>query len=266
MTIERLLDTLWGQYVSENRNVIDIRQLFENAGDRVVNDHIAFRTFNHPKVSLSVLARFFLDYGFEEKEEYFFESKHLYARYYQHNNPDYPKIFISELICEDFDKSLIDLVDRCVSQIPNDMLSSEQLLSSGCLWEPISYELYSQLLEVSEYAAWLYVFGYRANHFAVSVNHLNHFHSIQEVNDLLKNHHVLLNTSGGEVKGSPADCLVQSSTLSQVVEVKFEEGNYQVPCCYYEFAHRFNDASGELFHGFVTQSADKIFESTDFVS
>jgi len=36
-----------------------------------------------------------------------------------------------------------------------------------------------------------------------------------------------------------------------------------VPSCYYEFAKRYADKSGEIYQGFVTTSADKIFESTN---
>ncbi len=37
-----------------------------------------------------------------------------------------------------------------------------------------------------------------------------------------------------------------------------------IPSCYYEFALRHPDpATGRLFPGFVTPSADRIFESTD---
>jgi len=33
--------------------------------------------------------------------------------------------------------------------------------------------------------------------------------------------------------------------------------------CYYEFAYRYNKENRDVFTGFITNSADKIFESTD---
>lgn len=122
----------------------------------------------------------------------------------------------------------------------------------------------SQLSEESEYAAWFYVFGFRANHFTVSINALKKYNDIHRVNDLLTKNGFVLNTSGGEIKGTPADLVQQSSTLADSVNVKFIEGSFEVPCCYYEFAQRFSDSEGHLYNGFVAKSADRIFESTDF--
>ena len=116
----------------------------------------------------------------------------------------------------------------------------------------------------SEYAAWLYVHGIRANHFTVSVNSLKGFRGIEEVNNFLKDNGFLMNNSGGEIKGSKEQLLKQSSTLAEIVPVRFLEGVREVPACYYEFAERFRDADGRLFSGFIAGSADKIFESTDF--
>ena len=45
--------------------------------------------------------------------------------------------------------------------------------------------------------------------------------------------------------------------------MEFVEGKYEVTSCYYEFAYRYPMADGTLFSGFVADSADKIFESTN---
>jgi hypothetical protein len=47
------------------------------------------------------------------------------------------------------------------------------------------------------------------------------------------------------------------------VKVDFSDGAQYIPGCYYEFARRFPMPDGRLFRGFVTGSADKIFESTN---
>jgi hypothetical protein len=47
-------------------------------------------------------------------------------------------------------------------------------------------------------------------------------------------------------------------------EYEFAEGAFGIPSCYYEFAQRFPMPDGKLFNGFVTRSANKIFESTDY--
>jgi len=73
-----------------------------------------------------------------------------------------------------------------------------------------------------------------------------------------------MNTSGGEIKGTPEQLLRQSSTLADKVAISFKEGSYEIPACYYEFAQRYKDKSGKLYSGFIAKSADKIFESTDY--
>ena len=138
------------------------------------------------------------------------------------------------------------------------------MIYRGSVFQSISYEIYEQLREESEYAAWLYVFGYRANHFTVSINHLENFKGIGEVNSFLKSNGFTLNSSGGEIKGSPNQLLEQSSTLADRVKVTFGDGTFEIPLCYYEFAQRYKDTEGNLFNGFVAGSADKIFESTDY--
>jgi hypothetical protein len=46
--------------------------------------------------------------------------------------------------------------------------------------------------------------------------------------------------------------------MSKEILVDFSDGSYNVPGCYYEFAYRYNN-----FNGFITQSANHIFESTN---
>ena len=58
--------------------------------------------------------------------------------------------------------------------------------------------------------------------------------------------------------------VIESRLRVRGVPVKFIEGEYMVPACYYEFAERFRAKDGEIFSGFIAESADKIFESTDF--
>jgi len=102
-----------------------------------------------------------------------------------------------------------------------------------------------------------------ANHFTVLVNALGTFDDLGQLNRFLVENGFELNTSDGEIKGSPQVYLEQSSTLADRVQVQFSDGAESIPACYYEFARRYPLPNGELFSGFVAKSADKIFESTD---
>ena len=79
----------------------------------------------------------------------------------------------------------------------------------------------------------------------------------------LKENGFELNNSGGEIKGSKEVLLEQSSTLADKIEVEFSDNKLIIPSCYFEFAKRYAMKDGSLYQGFVAQSADKIFESTD---
>lgn len=263
MSYQTLFKTLWKDYIDRNPQVLQIYQLFTQAGETVVNDHIALRTFNDPRVNVDALAKIFIQCGYEEKGKYEFPVKKLFAKHYEHPDSNAPKVFISELIVEEFSSSLQAVIQNCVNRIPNKLLNTPALIYSGAVWQPLSYKTYQSLQDESEYAAWMYAFGFCANHFTVNVNALKTFESIQKVNEFLVNQGFKLNTSGGAIKGTPADCLEQSSTLAGEIEVKFNEGIFEVPSCYYEFAKRYPLPDGKLYTGFIAASADKIFESTD---
>ena len=260
--IHALLDALWADYTAITPQAARVHDLLTRRGERIVNDHIALRTFDLPSVNIEVLARPFVDGGYVSRGEYAFEEKHLDAKHYEHHDATLPKVFISQLRTGDFSQALRDVVRGLVGQIPADVLRREDLPVAGRLWQ-VSYAQYEALRAVSEYAAWVAAFGFRANHFTVSVNALRQIDSLEALNALLKQAGFALSTSGGEIKGSPEVYLEQSSTLADTVEVAFSDRTARIPSCYYEFARRHPLPNGELFQGFVAKSADKIFESTN---
>jgi len=265
MKSETIFERLWEQYVSENPGAGQIHNLFLNKGERVVNDHVAFRTFDDPRVNIDVLARPFLEAGYVPAGEYHFEVKNLKARHYElPGDPEAPRVFISELMLDQFSEELQLTIREQLDAVPKDVLESPELIFKGSIFSSISHATYMRLREESEYAAWMYAFGYRANHFTVSINYLKSFEGISEVNSFLKENDFQLNSSGGEIKGTPEQLLEQSSTLADRVEVEFTDGAHIVPGCYYEFARRYEDASGKLFSAFIAGSADTIFESTNY--
>jgi hypothetical protein len=263
--MEIIFNKLWDIYTTQNPSVKKVYDLFTAEGEEVVNDHIAFRTFDDPRINADVLSKPFIAKGYVEKGNYVFEAKKLTAKHYEiEGDPKAPRVFISQLLTKEFSQDLQTIVRESVDEIPLNKLSSDDLIYSGNLWGPPSYDTYQKLKEESEYAAWLYVFGFCANHFTVSVNYLKKLNTLEKVNQFLKDNGFKMNDSGGEIKGTPDQLLEQSSIKSGIVSTEFTEGTYDVPGCYYEFARRYNDKDGNLFSGFIAKSADKIFESTNF--
>lgn len=260
-TLPGLLDKMWKDYVEINPLAQKIYDIVAAEGEAIQNDHIALRTFNHPRVTVDILAKPFLESGYKYKGDYQFVEKKLYAKHYEHPDKALPKIFISELKIEEFSPKLNEIVNRLVNEIPKGKELEFDFVSAGRPWK-VSIADYNELMKESDYAAWLSAFGYRPNHFTVFINPLKKFSDIHFLNDYLKNKGFKLNASGGEVKGSKEVCLEQSSTLANNIEVAFSDGKLTIPACYYEFAKRYPLQSGELYQGFVAASADKIFEST----
>lgn len=262
---QKLFDPIWEDYLKQNPEVKKVYDLFKGLNEDVVNDHIAFRTFNDPRVNIDVLAKPFVEAGYEFRGEYTFEQKHLYARHFELKGFKHaPRIFISELKLEEMSPFLRETALQLIDEIPTDTLQSSKLILSGRVWNQPSFDIYEKLRQESEYAAWVYVYGFRANHFTVSINALKTLDTIEKVNQFLKEKGFFMNDSGGEIKGTPAELLEQSSIKAGTLPIEFTDGIHEIPSCYYEFARRYPDKNGELYGGFIAKSADKIFESTDF--
>lgn len=261
MTVDTLFGEMWKDYTSLNPSVLKVHEIFTKKGETVINDHVAFRTYNDPRIGLKAYSQFFLKNGYSKKGEYHFKVKKLYAEHYEHSDPLKPKIFISELLTEQLSAPAQKIISALIEQMDFSVTKQDDFCIRGRSWN-CSYDDYQTLLAESEYAAWMAAFGFRVNHFTVLVNQLKTFKNLTEVNDALKAAGFRLNTSGGEIKGTQAIGLEQSSTLAEPTKVRFSDGTFEIPACYYEFAHRFM-VQGKLYTGFVEQSADKIFESTN---
>jgi hypothetical protein len=261
-TINQLLDKMWNDYVAMNPQAQKIVDLIESTGDKVINDHIALRTFDLPKVCIDELAKPFLASGYKEAGDYEFPEKKLFAKHYHHEDEMMPKIFISQLLTQNFSTEFQNKVKELVDQVDTVTVSRFDFTSMGRPWS-LSHADYEQLKKESDYAAWVGAIGYRPNHFTVYINHLNKYSDIRELNKFLKDNGYKLNDSGGEIKGSKEVFLEQSSTLADSVEVEFTDKKVSIPSCYFEFAKRYEQPDGTLYQGFVAKSADKIFESTD---
>lgn len=260
---QELFNNLWQNYLEVTPSAEKIHALLgKDNGADVINDHIALRTFNLEKVNLAKLAAHFEAVGYKACGDYDFEAKKLKAKHFEHSDPTLPKVFISELLVEEFSDNTQAIIKDMVAQIEDTAVSADNFLYSGSHWQ-LTEAQYKELLEESEYAAWMAAWGYRANHFTVSINALSQFETIEQVNDALKQAGFVLNSSGGEVKGSPEVLLEQSSTMADKAPVTFADVKAEIPSCFYEFALRYPMPNGELYPGFVAASADKIFESTN---
>ena len=165
MDIRELFDDMWDLYARVNPQVVRVKELMEeHEGGSVKNDHIALRTFNHPRINRHVLAKPFLDSGYKETEDLAFEKKKLDATYYLHDDEDLTRVFISELKLEEFSPELQATIDRLVDEIPDEAIERFDFCNYGIPWNMITKETYDFLKTESEYAAWVATFGFIVNH------------------------------------------------------------------------------------------------------
>ena len=261
-------------------------------------DHLAFRSFGHPKHNIATLAPALELLGFVQKGELSFEKKKLRAAWFApadaREYAHLPRIFVSELKLEDQSDDVRRVINRYCDTLTwegeeekadaDDIDKGDWLARIGksgvdgaaLPWTLPSLEDYEFLAaESGEYAAWVLTNGIALNHCAVSVHRLdNGVATAESVANLLAAEGFAMNASGGVVKVSEDGGLRQCSTLSDLAEFTFRDGEVRkVPGAYIEFAERLPlpeyvdlDASEldetQRRDGFEAGSADKIFEST----
>ena len=261
--LNTFFDKLWQNYTLKTPQAEKIREHFLAKGEKVINDHVAFRTFEGSTIGIATLEPFFFAQGYKPSGDYEFKEKKLLARSYQHSDPEIPKLFLSELLTSKFSGNFQNIVNSLCQQVKTESLNSIDVFLEGCLWDTPSIEQYEVLKKESEYASWLAVNGFCANHFTLSANHLDNF-DLLLVNKEIKSLGYELNSVGGEIKGSKEVLLEQSSTMAHKQIHVFAGGvEQEVSTCFYEFIQRYPDKDGVLYQGFRTNNADKIFESTN---
>ncbi|HWO10411.1 MAG TPA: DUF1338 domain-containing protein [Polyangiaceae bacterium] len=251
---------LWSDFAVIAPQAAAILRRLEEHGEHVKNDHVAFRTFNQGPIALDQLEPLILGLGYSLLDEYQFEDKHLRARAYV--CPGWPRIFLSELLCEELSGWAQALVAQLLARVPPAVAAAPSVFWAGRPWAPLRFADYERLSNESEYAGWLAALGLRPNHFTVSVNHLARLRGVSDVLDFVEAAGYRINAAGGRVKGTPDVLLEQGSTLADRIAVEFAEGPRIIPTCYYEFALRYPGPDGALYEGFVPASANHIFEST----
>jgi hypothetical protein len=287
-TLDVVLDGLMRRYsdrVPDVRKIITSMQEAGIIGDAtdIENDHIAFRTMGVPQLGVQSFEKIFIHYGYQKQEYYYFEGKKLDAWWYSPPRETDPRIFVSELRVGDLSEESQRIIKSYTDEVTTDPADSldldngkevDQFLHKP-LWRTPSLTDYQTLLKESEYAAWVIYNRYYLNHFTISVHNLPEaFNTVATFNEFLEKQGIKLNTSGGKIKTSPDGGLIQSSTVAEMINAEFANGEtMQISGSYVEFAER--KVLPEFSHlpqreilrkhrrdGFEAANADKIFEST----
>ncbi|WP_333863776.1 DUF1338 domain-containing protein [Chitinophaga sp.] len=287
-TLETVLNGLMSRYQERVPDVGAIIKAMIREGiiakaTDIENDHIAFRTLGVPHLGIQSLEKIFLHYGYRKMDYYKFAEKKLDAYWYAPPSDNFPRIFISELRVKDLSPAAQQLIHSYTDEVTSDPVNAlnlddaaavDHFLHSG-LWRTPTYADFQQLAAESEYAGWVIYNRYYLNHFTVSVHNLpTGYNTVADFNKFLEKEGFRLNDSGGKIKTSPDNALLQSSTVARMIEAEFAGGEkHEIAGSYVEFAERrvlpqfaqLAPADIRREHrreGFEANNADKIFEST----
>jgi hypothetical protein len=265
-TINQFFAELWQDYLQLAPQVEIIQNVLMQHCSLLINDHVAFRTFDIPAMDISTLEKHLISLDYKLLDNYHFPDKHLSACAYIHPDPSIAKIFLSQLHIDQLSEKSQQIISYKLSTRAS-LPSDSSIFYCGRRWGLLSWEEYLYLRQESEYAAWLMTFGFHANHFTLDLNAYN-TNSDRQLDwlgliKLMESVHISINPEGGIIKGSSEVLLEQASTLADEVQVDFDQGGKTIKSCFYEFAKRFKQADGQVYQGFVAANANQIFSSTN---
>lgn len=286
--LDEVIAGLMNRYTERVRNVqILIREMIRenliSKAEEIENDHIAFRTLGLPHLGIASLEKIFLHLGYTKMDKLHFAEKKLDAFWYSPPYAKYPRVFISELRVKDLSPTVQDIIHSYTKDIVTDPVDDIDLNEASqidsflhsALWKLPDLAHYKILAEESEYAAWVIYNRYYLNHFTISVHNLPEgYNDIYLFSEWVEGLGIKLNMAGGKIKISKDGLLLQSSTVAEMLEAIFKDGErIAVPGSYIEFAERKlypqystmkETRAGRAYRrdGFETGNADKIFEST----
>jgi Domain of unknown function (DUF1338) len=292
---QQLWDLLWQEYRDRVPYARTYQQMIAEAGGSIANDHIAFRTLrltidqNGHSIQLGIpyLAKIVEVLGYQQAGEYHFPTQCLYARHYVHpeqDNYDLPKLFISELIVDELPENVAALIKQTVQGgdffwdtdlLPLESIDTQILLTQLAHlfkrpWQPPQKSAIEQVNAVSQYGAWVMLYGYAVNHFTGYVNRQQtiKYQTIAQTIEGLTNLGVPMKSA---IEGSIESGLCQTATHAAIEQAWAQDDTGTLiqipwPYAYYEIAerHQIKDSSGDLvlFEGFLSAQAQQLFEMT----
>jgi hypothetical protein len=291
----RLFDVLWDRYRGRVEYVARYEEMIRRHGATFVNDHIAFRTIasQEPLTGIVTLSRIVTALGYAAAGVYDFPDKALSAIHFQHANPQFPKLFISELRLWELPDPVREIVEQTLAthreplpmdalvrlhalagepvDTPIDMLLERVVAEFHELpWDSPSPQAVEAVNRESQYAAWVMVHGYNVNHFTSLINS----HGVTELDDIEKTSAALAACGvpmKSEIEGSPGSKLRQTATQAVVIDVPVRDGGEAAHMpwtyAYFELAERGDVTDPETgerhrFEGFLGPQATQLFEMT----
>ena len=113
-----LLDELWQQYLRRVSYAKTYSKMVIERGGEVVNDHIAFRSLNthtgEQPEGIKAFRHIIESLEYKPVANYKFPIKKLNAIHFEHPDPMFPKIFVSQLEVSQLPSWAKEIIDRTV--------------------------------------------------------------------------------------------------------------------------------------------------------
>ena len=291
-----LFERLWLKYIERVSYAKTYVDLVTKKGGKIVNDHIAIRTFNthtgeQPEGIRAI--KHILNYlEYKPVAKYKFPKKKLNAVHFEHPDSLFPKIFVSQLEVEKLPEWAQEIIHDRVKDTRY-LLSDKSiellniLKNSGTLpveaakylvddlvqyfrrpWDIPNKDAVLKLNDVSQYGAWVLLHGNSINHFTAFIN----YQDVKDWPDLQTTCKALVEAGvpmKDTIEGEIGSKLQQSSTqaVKEEVSVRGEDGIEKITWtyAYYELAERgFITENGiqKMFTGFLGEQARHLFDMT----
>ncbi|NQU88467.1 MAG: DUF1338 domain-containing protein [Mariniphaga sp.] len=292
-----LLHELWQQYLRRVSYAREYSNLVSAKGGKIVNDHIAFRSLNthtgEQPEGIRAFKHILECLEYKPVLKYKFQVKKLNAVHFEHPDPMFPKIFVSQLEVSEIPGWAKEIIDKTVVDAPyiisdnaiellNILKEKKELPSEAAdilvyelagyfrrPWQTPRKEDVLKLNDVSQYAAWVMLHGNSVNHFTALINYqqVKEWPNLATTCEGLRQAGIPLKEN---IEGEEGSILQQSATLAvkEVVDVLDENGQLdeiEWTYAYYELAERgYVEENGvkKIFSGFLGEQATHLFDMT----
>lgn len=239
-------------YEKENPSFKTVLDLLEKHDENIIVDHISFRTFDFPTISIDALAVPFIEAGYQEEKRYKYENQEVKARHYAHKtDKSAPLIFFSEISTYKFSKSLQSVVKNIVERIPINILCSEKIFLTPTPWKSIHYSIYEQLKSESEYAAGIYANGFLAHHIGIRINNLRKYDNTGKICAFLREKQIPHSIKNNSSQNHIISLIEQVMLKMDNKKKTFLEGDFDIPTPFPEFIKRNYMEDNKMFMGFL---------------
>lgn len=230
MTHIDLINRITNLYENANPSFKSVLNLLEQFEEKIVVDHLSFRTFDYPNIRIDVLAVPFIEAGYQEVKRYKYEDQEIKARHYAHSTDESaPLIYFSELSTYKFSKSLQANIKKLVEKIPINILCSDKIFSTSNTWNLIQYSIYEQLKSESEYAASIYVNGLMAHHIGIRINDFEKLNTINKICSFLKDNKIPFALKKHAQQSHIISMIEQVKLKLENKKKSFLEGDFDIP-------------------------------------